>query len=389
MRLTLLLPNWGLRITAVENTHDALERLRQAQGQGKPWNYSVVLADLSSIRSTAVSLARNMDRHEQYGNARLLYLRGDEVTSQDLPMGASILSRNAADADLRAALSASGVAWAQQDPHPAPAPQTPKVELGRKARVLLVEDNPVNLMVAQRLLQVLGADCDTAGNGQAALAKLDEAEFDLVLMDCQMPVLDGYAATRRWRELEQQRKVQRRLPIVAMTANAMAGDRRKCLDAGMDDYLSKPVSRAELEQCIARWKDTQMPVPAAAPALSEQRDAQRPGVLDQNVLSELREVLGAEVDKIIAVYLEDTPRLIAQLEHAVAASNPIALRIAAHTLKSSSANVGALTLSNAARDLEYGARDGTLSQPAVAVAQIVSEFTQVREALKASMAAGG
>ncbi|WP_297833365.1 ATP-binding protein [Thermomonas sp.] len=389
MRLTLLLPNWGLRITAVENTHDALERLRQAQGQGKPWNYSVVLADLSSIRSTAVSLARNMDRHEQYGNARLLYLRGDEVTSQDLPMGASILSRNAADADLRAALSASGVAWAQQDPHPAPAPQTPKVELGRKARVLLVEDNPVNLMVAQRLLQVLGADCDTAGNGQAALAKLDEAEFDLVLMDCQMPVLDGYAATRRWRELEQQRKVQRRLPIVAMTANAMAGDRRKCLDAGMDDYLSKPVSRAELEQCIARWKDTQMPVPAAAPALSEQRDAQRPGVLDQNVLSELREVLGAEVDKIIAVYLEDTPRLIAQLEHAVAASNPIALRIAAHTLKSSSANVGAMTLSNAARDLEYGARDGTLSQPAVAVAQIVSEFTQVREALKASMAAGG
>ena len=387
MRLTLLLPNWGLRITAVENTHDALERLRQAKGQGEPWNYSVVLADLSSIRSTAVSLARNMDRHEQYGNARLIFLRSDEVTSQDLPLGASIVSRNVADADLRAALSASGVAWAQQDPHPAPVTPAPKVELGRKARILLVEDNPVNLMVAQRLLQVLGADCDTAGNGQAALAKLDEGEFDLVLMDCQMPVLDGYAATRRWRELEQQRKSQRRLPIIAMTANAMAGDRRKCLDAGMDDYLSKPVSRAELEQCIARWKDTQMPVPAPAPSVADSQDPQRPAVLDQNILGELREVLGTEVDKIVAVYLEDTPRLIAQLEHAVAASNPIALRIAAHTLKSSSANVGAMTLSNAARDLEYGARDGTLSQPAVAVAQIVSEFAQVREALRDTVAA--
>ncbi len=391
LRLSMLLPNWGLRVTAVENTHDALERLRQAQTQGQPWNYSVVLADLSCIRSTAVSLARNMDRHDQFGNARLIYLRGDEVTSQDLPVKAKIIARNGEDTDLRAALSASGVAWAQQDPHPAPATPAPKVELGRKAKILLVEDNPVNLMVAQRLLQVLGADCDTAGNGQAALAKLDEGEYDLVLMDCQMPVLDGYSATRRWRELEQQRKAPRRMPIVAMTANAMAGDRRKCLDAGMDDYLSKPVSRAELEQCIARWKGTQMPVPPPAPTpdSNDSADSRRPSTLDQNVLGELREVLGAEVDKIIAVYLEDAPRLIAQLEHAVAASDPIALRIAAHTLKSSSANVGAMTLSNAARDLEYGARDGTLTQPAIAVAGVVNEFTQVREALKAAMAAGG
>ncbi len=388
MRLTLLLPNWGLRVTAVENTHDALERLRQAHGQGEPWNYSVVLADLSSIRSTALSLARNMDRHDQYGNVRLVYLRGEEVASQDLPVAATIIARNVGDAELRAALSASGVAWAQHDPHPAPAPPpAPKVELGRKAKILLVEDNPVNLMVAQRLLEVLGAECDTAGNGQAALAKLDENEYDMVLMDCQMPVLDGYSATRRWRELEQQRKAKRRLPIVAMTANAMAGDRRKCLDAGMDDYLSKPVSRAELEQCISRWKGTQMPVPP--PPSTEDHDPQRPSVLDHGVLDELREVLGPEVDKIIAVYLEDAPRLIAQLEHAVSASNPIALRIAAHTLKSSSANVGAMTLSNAARDLEYGARDGTLAQPAAAVAQIVSEFAQVRDALKAAVAKGG
>jgi signal transduction histidine kinase/CheY-like chemotaxis protein len=171
MRLTLLLPNWGLRVTAVENTHDALERLRQASSQGEPWSYSVVLADLGSIRSTAVSLSRNMERKNQYGDARLVYLRGDDATSLDLPVSAIVIPRNAEDADLRSVLSASGVSWARHDQHPAPAAKAPPPDPERKAKILLVEDNPVNLMVAQRLLQVLGAECDTAGNGQVALEK--------------------------------------------------------------------------------------------------------------------------------------------------------------------------------------------------------------------------
>lgn len=385
MRLTLLLPNWGLRVTSVENTHDALERLRQARSQGEPWAYSVVVADLSSIRSTALSLARNLERKQQYGDARLVYLRGDDVTSLDLPPSVTLIPRNVEDVDLRAALSASGISWAQQDRHPAPAANAPQRGLDRKARILLVEDNPVNLMVAQRLLQILGADCDTAGNGQVALEKMEAGDYDLILMDCQMPVLDGYSATRRWRELEQQRNATRRLPIVAMTANAMAGDRQKCLDAGMDDYLAKPVSRQELEQCVNRWKGTQMRVPDS-PLPKEALAVRSPSVIDDSVLTELRDVLGDEVDKIISVYLEDAPRLIAQLERAVATNDPIALRVSAHTLKSSSANIGATTLSNAARDLEHGARDGTLQSPGNVVAKIVSEFAQVRAALQAMLA---
>ena len=384
MRLTMLLPNWGLRVTTVENTHDALERLRQARAQGEPWVYSVVLADLSSIRSTALSLARNLERRAQYGDARLVYLRGDDVTSLELPLSATIVPRNVEDVDLRAALSASGVSWSHHEAHPEPAPRPPRAMPQRKTRVLLVEDNPVNLMVAQRLLQVLGVDCDAAGNGQAALEKLDGGDYDLVLMDCQMPVLDGYAATRRWREIEQERGAERRLPIVAMTANAMAGDRQKCLDAGMDDYLAKPVTRAELEQCVARWKGSNLAVPDTLPPAAQLAE-RSPPVLDGGVLGELREVLGAEVDRIVAVYLEDAPRLIAQLERAAASNDPIALRVAAHTLKSSSANVGATTLADAARDLEHGARDGTLANPTTAVARIVGEFAQVRAALQATL----
>ncbi|MEG3049647.1 MAG: ATP-binding protein, partial [Thermomonas sp.] len=132
MRLTLLLPNWGLRVTAVENTHDALERLRQASSQGEPWSYSVVLADLGSIRSTAVALSRNMERKNQYGDARLVYLRGDDATSLDLPMSANVIPRNAEDADLRSVLSASGVSWARHDQHPAPTAKAPPSDPERK-----------------------------------------------------------------------------------------------------------------------------------------------------------------------------------------------------------------------------------------------------------------
>src|SRR3990167_698817 len=136
MRLTMLLPNWGLRVTAVENTHDALERLRQATNQGEPWSYSVVLADLGSIRATALALARNLERKNQYGEARLVYLRGDEATSQELPLAATIIPRNAEDADLRSVLSASGVSWARHETHPAPAFKSVNTDPSRKSRIL-------------------------------------------------------------------------------------------------------------------------------------------------------------------------------------------------------------------------------------------------------------
>ena len=386
-RLAMLLPNWGMRLTTAENTHDALERLRQANAQGEPWTYSVVLGDLGTIHGTALSLARNLERTALYGKVRLLYLRGDDTTPVDLPAGAQAVSRGTPDADLRAALS--GEDLGNNIPLAARHTSSAGSDMTQQAtpRLLLVEDNPVNLMVAQRLLQVIGMDCETAGNGQVALEKLQATNYDMVLMDCQMPVLDGYAATRRWREHEQASGAPQRLPIIAMTANAMAGDRQKCLDAGMDDYLAKPVTRGELERCINRWRGVRMPVaPAPAPAKPAEQAAQ-PAVLNAAVLDDLRDVLGGEVDRIIALYLEDAPRLIAQLERAVVGNDPIALRVAAHTLKSSSANVGATTLSAAARDLEHGARDGTLAKPEALVARIVGEFARVRTALQAKLPA--
>src|SRR5690606_35777864 len=278
LRLSMLLPNWGLRVTSVETTHEALERLRNAANQGPPWAYSIVLADLSGMRNTALALHRNLGRQSVYGELRLVCMYGDDPVPDELQRSVTLLSRQSPDANLRAALfeapsgTASAPATAAADttgaaPPPAAAaasmaPDPDRLSL-RKPRVLLVEDNPVNLMVGQRLLGVLGITCDTASNGEAALLRMSASRYDIVLMDCQMPVMDGYTATRRWRETEADTGDGRRLPIIAMTANAMAGDRQKCLDAGMDDYLPKPVTRSELERCLHRWWDPdQISVPA-------------------------------------------------------------------------------------------------------------------------------
>jgi signal transduction histidine kinase/CheY-like chemotaxis protein len=456
MRLNMLLPNWGLRVTAVETTQEALDRLRAAATQGEPWAYVTVLADLAGMRNTALALHRNLERHAIYGDVRLICLYGDEPVPDELRRSITLLSRQAPDEDLRAALTSKPIVVNEAAPVEvvdAVADAAFAIAV-RSAKVLLVEDNPVNLMVGQRLLGVLGVECDTANNGEVALLKMSASRYDLVLMDCQMPVVDGYTATRRWRESEEADADGNHLPIVAMTANAMAGDRQKCLDAGMDDYLAKPVTRAELERCVHRWwrpksSDARTgfaPIPANAddssvaavghhqnrsPAIEghvadagsdldvgeADSHASAPGVLkpqppvdqppatqaqvaakvpdpasalsgtgpviDKDIFNELRSVLGADVDKLIDVFLDDTPMLLARMEAAALMPDYEELREAAHSLKSSSANLGATALSTAARRVELGARLQMLDRPAVAVALIAIEFARARMALLA------
>ena len=397
----------------METTQEALDRLRNAASQGAPWAYDIVLADLAGMRSTALALRRNLERQAVYGSVRLVCLYGDEYVPDELQHNATLLSRQAPDADLRETLNAQSASTAPEPriavPPQAAADGEDKTSI-RNARILLVEDNPVNLMVGQRLLAVLGVNCDTATNGEAALMRMSASRYDLVLMDCQMPVLDGYSATRRWRDNEAANREPRRLPIVAMTANAMAGDRQKCLDVGMDDYLPKPVTRAELERCLHRWCKPRAPsatpsaaiddiavtiddapAPVAMPVATPLRREtpittampQQQGPIDFEVLDELRAVLGDEVRQLVQVFLDDAPGLIAKLESAAARPDYPLLYQAAHSLKSSSANLGATALSAAAKRIELGARAESLDRPAVAVALLAGEFEHARDALLA------
>jgi CheY-like chemotaxis protein len=143
--------------------------------------------------------------------------------------------------------SVEGQTSAASDPHGA----SSQLQAGPGARILIVEDNAINQRVASALLARAGYRSEVANNGEEALSALQRMPFDLVLMDCQMPVLDGYMATRRIREREQVSGLH--LPVIAMTAHALPGDQDRCLAAGMDDYLSKPVTREALYQALARW----------------------------------------------------------------------------------------------------------------------------------------
>ena len=430
-RLTLLVTNWGMQPVAVETTQEALDRLRLVSEQAQQ-DYLAVLADISGIRSTALALHRAITRRPLPDSLRLVWLYGDETVPSELHARATLLSRQSPDADLRAALTGAAP---ERDPEvgapmveeifpvtsgpdipetatpafattPVSAEAAPEIPsqpepaivsaMRIEPRLLLVEDNPVNLLVAQKLLSALGFECETAANGDIALKRMQVEHFDLVLMDCQMPVLDGYAATRRWREIETERATGGRLPIVAMTANAMAGDRQRCLDAGMDDYLAKPVSREQLEGCLNRWLPDRMnfvlrnaalaapvePAPATPAVATARAPAPSFPVLDQTMLEELREIAGDETARIITVFLEDAPRLISTLEKAAAIPDLDAMRDAAHTLKSSSANVGAMALSAAAKRVELGARARKLERPAVAVALVIAEYARARMALQ-------
>jgi len=210
-------------------------------------------------------------------------------------------------------------------------------------RVLLVEDNPVNQAVAIGMLEELGCDTVVAANGQEALERVTQEEFDVILMDCEMPVMDGFSATAAIRNLASDRK---KIPIIALTANAIAGDRERCIAAGMQDYLSKPIALDKLHRTLEKW------LPADA-------DAVDPASLDS--IRNLRGVGGEKmVREVVDLYLESSSSLVEGLCSGLSQGDAEAVRQDAHALKSSSQNVGANALATLSQKLEEMGRSGEL-----------------------------
>ena len=242
-------------------------------------------------------------------------------------------------------------------------------------RVLLAEDNPVNQEVAGAMLQRVGVSMKIANNGQEALDLLQEDHFDLVLMDCQMPIMDGFEATVRIRGREADMGLPA-IPIIALTANAISGDREHCLAQGMNDYLSKPFAQEQLHELLARWlperraqndvSDGAANTPAAASLMSNQAAVASARVLaveiDEQVIRQLRELREGLLPRIIGLFRSSSPPLLAQLDTAVAQRDSDLLYKTAHNLKNSAANLGLIELAAACRDCEGKARQGNLEQ---------------------------
>lgn len=252
-----------------------------------------------------------------------------------------------------------------------------------KPRVLLAEDNLVNQAVCRVILERLGASVRVVNDGSEVLSLFEAGDIDLILMDCQMPKMDGYQAAKTIREREKAAGSGHRIPIIALTANAMQGDREKCLAAGMDDYLSKPFKSPELAAVLAQWAN-----PAEqASAVQNRVSAGSPAHLDAGVLASLRELApGPEGATLVAslagLFLDDAPKQLRAARAAAAAGEVAGLRIAMHTLKSSAGNMGALHLSELARALERDAHDVLPAEPLARLDEVEAELEATRPELE-------
>ena len=250
----------------------------------------------------------------------------------------------------------------------------------RSFRILLAEDNPVNQEVAVAVLEDGGHEVTVVENGSDAVTEVQNASYDIVLMDMQMPVMDGITATMAIRGLT--RDVSR-IPIVALTANAMVGDREKYLVSGMNDYVSKPFDPDELPATIHHRVDGVAvgDEPVLVKETAEAGDDAGAGALDPSIVEPLRNAKPEFWKRLVGVYMDATPDNLKKLEHALAEADCAAARMVAHTMKSSSANMGAMRLSDLCRQLEVAAVEEELETGAALFAEVRREFDRVAAAL--------
>ncbi len=404
------LTTWGMFCRQVASGAECLEELNRTRRVGKP--YDLMILDYHMPGMDGMELARRIKADAALNQIRMVMLSSvSDIESQQHMREVGIVSRllkPVRQADLFDTLVAL---FFDQDPDAVNLNgktvsdvEVPKIV----ARVLLAEDTIVNQEVATIMLESIGCNVTLAENGCEALTACQQGGHDLVLMDCQMPEMDGYQATAAIREFEQSQAVDKSIPIIALTANAVDGDREKCLAAGMDDYLSKPFTLADLASMLAKWLPTQVVDPAAsdsatntpdsnqaacantqtavvktlAPAATQTTAANDEPLLDATVLEQFQALGKASgsnvVLRIVNSYLKETPQHV----QTMVAANDDAEQLykAAHALKSSSFNVGAKRLALLCQQLEALGRNGSCSgvnAMLVELQQIYKDTTQV------------
>lgn len=428
-KLTEVLSDWSMLEEKADSILAATNRLQSSAQLGKSWGFDLVLLSYSGSKMGLMPLLQEMRGEPALRELKVVLFTGSSTLRAELqkepgllvmegPINYQLLQRRLnrlfdvegrrikSEEDTEVLFDSLALDF---DPKvDAPAPQHPVVRGDTVARALLVEDNPVNLSVARRMLAKLGIDTLVARDGREALQVLEQAQVDLVFMDCQMPVMDGYEATRRLRAAEEDADPPRHLPVVAMTANAMVGDREKCLEAGMDDYLAKPLEFASLRRAIEPWvrlrdgnyystrQDAGSPrLPEDAGSRADEPadvvdDAAGPPAADNAVapidearLAGLRELMAEELPRLIREYLDSVPGLLQELDQAAVDEDLEAMVRPAHTLKSSSANLCAMRLSAEAAALEKLARTGELEAALRVQRGMAEEFAVASRALQA------
>jgi PAS domain S-box-containing protein len=336
-----LLTMWHVPSACASDPAEALSTLRAAAAAGTP--FGVALIDERLPHSGAVALARQLAAEPALAPTWPVLVAGLAGASEAAHQAVfrAVLTRPVRQSQLLDALLD-----ALPSPHAEPATAAAATAVlappSDGARILVVEDSRVNQEVTVGLLELLGYTADVAANGREAIDAVLRGNYALVLMDCQMPVLDGYTATE---EIRRREGAGRHTPIIGVTANAMAGDRERCLAAGMDDYIAKPFRRDELAAVLARW----LPAPTATAA----PPAGPSPVLDRSALQALRPALVAQ---LVSLFREQAPQHVRTIQAAAAQADPAALARAAHTLRGEAGQLGAVELHELCTRIERLAR---------------------------------
>ena len=381
---------WGMAPESVDSGLRALERLRAAHAQGAP--YEVAILDMLMPELDGIALARLIKADSDLAPVHLIMLTslgryGDAGDAEEAGIECYVTKpvRPSQLYDCLAAMVNGAPATAAT-----PAPSPNRSLEGLTGRILLVEDNAVNQQVARSLLKALGCPVEVANNGQEALQAIELAAYDMVLMDCQMPEMDGLTATRLIRERERDNPgAARHVPIIALTANAFDSDREACLAAGMDDYLSKPYNLGQLRAILNRWLPRREPTQDcqddAFPPLPEPTGDQTP-TLDPTALAAIETLPDGAVSltKMLRRYLDSTPTLMAQLRQGLERNDHAAIRLAAHTLKGSSATVGAQRLAALSQEIEAWA-NSPQSSPLPSQLPLEAEWSAVRALFRSQL----
>ena len=384
------LRSFNVVASVVDNTSGILESLRAALAVGDA--FAAVIVDADRLDRPVSAFVRELERDAELANTRCVVAAGIEarlqVPGSDVPV---VFMSNPVRREL---LHGRLIEVLRQSPRPVPtsAPRErtsgPSPAVGGNARILLVDDNLVNRRVADLMLTKAGYEVSAATDGEEALERLaHDGPFDLVLMDVHMPRLDGFAATARIRKLEDGQSL---VPVIAMTASAMAGDAERCIEAGMDDYVAKPVKAQVLLTAVASWLgrkhgDSSTPVSTTtvAPILA-------PDTLDEQLLDELRSYAGDEPELLIELgqaFVEGATTRLADLYRAHHAGSSLQMVQAAHTLKGSSGTLGAVRLQELCRELEESVREHGVPDGTALLDEIAAELDRVHAALDRALGA--
>jgi two-component system sensor histidine kinase/response regulator len=353
--LIKMLQSWHMNPTAVDSGAKAITTLREGKGLGR--GFPLILLDAQMPEMDGFALAESIKRSPDWSAATVMMLssagqRGDGARCREIGVSAYLTKPVRQTELLDAILTALGTRPAQRLPSSLVTRHSLREDRPR-LQILLVEDNAVNQLLALRLLEKQGHAVTIATNGKKALEALKKESFDLVLMDIQMPEMNGWEATKAIREYE--KAAGEHIPIVAMTAHAMKGDKERCIAAGMDYYLSKPILIPEL-LAIVDEVGIRKAVAKGTAAPSKGQRIEFAAALDR--MEGDRELF----DELVHMFKKECPRAIEEIRRAIAARDATTLERHAHSLKGSSANLGATAVSLAAGALEDCARSGNLKQ---------------------------